>query len=1206
MIKYGTDPLVLGGAAANVGWDWAYSKQGFFGNKNSYDFNLYNAGASLTVGVLQGIALRKAMDFELKAAKTAKVADGKKDVVPADDFASSQKWILGGIKAGMFVTAGTTVHAAGDFAFSNSGLGGLFRVQGARDFSLQDSFKEGLAQSALLRLTVANLEMKAANTGNQEKLSGLAAKHPKLAILKSAAWSYPAWFVGGGTARTGWEFLNSKGQLLGNENSPEWDTASAVQSFIRGGVEGMSIRFLLGSTGRNIIDASRSKLEAYADMAPKKVSIGLGTGATKVGALPGPQALLSDMVSGSIEWIAISPAFTVGGAFWNAGFDTLGSSIRSGRLTKVDPYINSLDENGNNKKIGLFSQEGSQQLLYSALDGPKQGFWMKPGLALIMPDASAFSQTAAKGGIRGEIARRIIDTQYSSGLGKVTSFFLGPRGITLVDRIASLEGGQMLLRGGAWVDSNIIFMPAYVTLIDKGLNTTPDVINSVFGKTTLKNADGSSIHPYWLDGAEKSALSWGAFALLPSPAKIEQYDVNSLARRHSEKDVESILTKGTTADGKRVDARTIMTAELVVGYHNRVVGAGIKDFKVIESKFDPATVGKYKNGEIPIAPSLQETLDHLKTSSTLSDEALINRATTKLQVRNPALDKTIDGTNWLSVMGENISFSQKDFPEAYKQLQMDKIVLGLRTMTQGEHISNAYFKKTDAAIESMNKGEEAKLDRLIRMRQELGVLPDRDLGMRYIGVKRLNLDKDLGGGYVEAVKDEKGNLKEYRLPKLEATEKLMGLYMKMGLTREAEYQSLVSGLNDLKMESLKQGLFEYSKLMNKDLSAQQIDDFVKQSKNSLFNYSMKSLKVDFLRLNNRFISIRTANESAYDAALDRIMESHSKLNPSLPKTDLSTGYSTEGLSEGAKKIIDTLNEVGYKVAVEKTLDAMGTVHVNSDMFKTTLQYSLDTVRSPDSMFEPMMRNGTAIKGKTTILIPLDIMLLAGGKADEKIWTTSIFSDASKSKEFCDRLMKMPKDFVSVEERDGMQIITLSFSKSGLSEGHDIQMVRLTGMGKDAVQNAKIKSVLDKSDVVVTDINTLQSLKTQERRGDITTGLIYSNITNRWAVVDEIHKVATAPELYIGYGGDSLNKEKFSKYIGAADKMIKGLDELFKNGDADISKDIKWTNWEEFGQALQKAGWIDPYKGYPEVKLQDYLAKSAGLNGQALRDMGDKG
>ncbi|MDD5486988.1 MAG: DnaJ domain-containing protein, partial [Dehalococcoidales bacterium] len=279
-------------------------------------------------------------------------------------------------------------------------------------------------------------------------LSGVLGKEASLAASSAFKLGAKRFLYGGivaNAAGTGVNLL--KGNYWDNNNEFNWnklgiDTATY---FAIGGVSAL----YLGKQGTNIVKG----LQNY-------------SGPT------GGSNLYNIAVRGAAEWVAISPAFTVGGGLWEgikakAGY--YGSGLTADSQALVDKMAwsdpstwflvkgNYIEEDGK-MKLNMASLTGTD-LLLSAVEGPRSGMWMKPLIGL------AQVQTESPG---------LLGRTWGKVSGKITSKLGNKFGGFVAKHATLAKVLTYAQRGISWTYSSMIRMPGIVTAIDTGIGIVDD------------------------------------------------------------------------------------------------------------------------------------------------------------------------------------------------------------------------------------------------------------------------------------------------------------------------------------------------------------------------------------------------------------------------------------------------------------------------------------------------------------------------------------------------------------------------------------------------------------------------------------------------------------------------------------------------------------------------------------------------------------
>ena len=153
-----------------------------------------------------------------------------------------------------------------------------------------------------------------------------------------------------------------------------------------GGLSGLYI----GKQGQGII----SGLKDYAGAGELK-----GTTAffnqINLGEATGSKLLYNQALAGAIDWIVVSPAFTVGRSFWDTVKADIGyyddikgnlskesaQVLDSARWYNPATWIKAGGKDANGKDV--IAQITVRDIVQSAIEGPRSGVWMKPMIELL-------------------------------------------------------------------------------------------------------------------------------------------------------------------------------------------------------------------------------------------------------------------------------------------------------------------------------------------------------------------------------------------------------------------------------------------------------------------------------------------------------------------------------------------------------------------------------------------------------------------------------------------------------------------------------------------------------------------------------------------------------------------------------------------------------------------------------------------------------
>jgi Xaa-Pro aminopeptidase len=228
--------------------------------------------------------------------------------------------------------------------------------------------------------------------------------------------------------------------------------------------------------------------------------------------------LLHDWAAaGAIDWTLVSPAFKLGGAFWDSlkvkyGYcgkyktdeQYAGSEFNQDRYTKeAVRNISLLHPSTWVVEKGFAAPQGKEgakpkmvlstltegDLLQAAIEGPLSGLWMKPMISFFQTSTGR-APVLTEGGVGERLinvgrwsakfyqaSRALINGEEGWNFGRafraasVGSEELGIKGMREIinGSLASTDG---FLTAARWVDSNIIYMPGFVTGIKFGIDLT--------------------------------------------------------------------------------------------------------------------------------------------------------------------------------------------------------------------------------------------------------------------------------------------------------------------------------------------------------------------------------------------------------------------------------------------------------------------------------------------------------------------------------------------------------------------------------------------------------------------------------------------------------------------------------------------------------------------------------------------------------------
>ncbi|MFA5373845.1 MAG: hypothetical protein WC354_06665, partial [Candidatus Omnitrophota bacterium] len=962
-----------------------------------------------------------------------------------------------------------------------------------------------------------------------------------------------------------WMAATGTGNLAANlYANPNMDDGQKISAFAKGAIIGGIARYVFSPTGFRHLGQISGNLAHYASGETTTVTLGLFGKGIKLGTFAGPEALVAESAVGAAEWLVVSPAFSVGAGLFRGVLGEQGviASSWNKKQLVLDPVLNPEIDNlamsspNDAATTKLFSSDGAKSLVLSVISGPKSGLWMKPAFAVAMPDTYVYGDTAISGalarpGILGRMQKGWIDASISPGVGKPFRFvssLLGRNGsLGIWDSLVVRKlQGSPIAGGVAWLDSMLLFMPAYVTGLNTILLNTPKYIDMAFASKnggaskfwfSAEPILGAASNPI-LGQGEQGLISWFGFFLLPGPGALRDKDFNEYQRLR--KDAGQlpfeILAKESADNYVRPQIKQIARHEDMLARNQGLTSADL--------------LARPSSGI------------NKKTSRELIDSANLNPA----------------------VLGNK------------KDIALAKHEIGMRALRGEANLIKDYLKSVDLKIAGSGLPEAAKLDWQVYSRLEVLQPVRHDLAKNYVK-SSLKVIGDVAKIDLEdptiSIKGEKVVLDDEM--RMQAK---LGVYERVGFTTEKDYKNIQSDYLKLRTNGIAKAIREHNDLLGftvkGEAEIQDLAKFLAAEKGMAFSVKEIFKKEAVSRFNKFSDIIRNNSEADRNEAIDAVMKQHKRF---YNEANNGREYSVEGVkSEGARKIIENLNRVDFKESVEDILNNVihPDVVVDKQEFKAQIKYALLAVENPNFMFEPITAEGIAIKGKTSVLIPMDILLLAGG--DKKIKTTAIFSDKGKAAEFVDKLSRIV-DKAADKTENGIRTLKI----------RDISIVVLAGSEFTPEQ---AKQALKENTVVVTDINTLQFAKTFERKGDSGWEEVYDGITSRWGITDEIHKVATAPELYIGMGGDYIaQQDKYITHIKVAKDINNAIEKLYSGVnriDNLVRPESGWKDYAEFAQALKAGKLIDQYSGYPQPGFVEYLAGEMGVkNARVLRDYADK-
>ncbi|MCX5712052.1 MAG: hypothetical protein NTY47_03140, partial [Candidatus Omnitrophica bacterium] len=293
---------------------------------------------------------------------------------------------------------------------------------------------------------------------------------------------------GGDLARAGVDWLRS--DVNADYLKPNWGTRvmlDAVGYFALGSLTGV----YASMQGKGII----SGLKEYSlTAAPQETKAMFGL--FNFGKANGSQLLLNRAQAGAIDWTLVSPAMLGGSFFWGsvkakagyyseeARFGSNKSMIEGVNLLKPGTWIMKGPE------ANQFENLTGRKLFESGLTGPRSGLWMKPMIELFQVKAD--NPTWYNQGGVAEKAYNFGRWLKSVGKDGGESF-----------KIASWEGTasqvKAALGAAKWMDSNILYMPGFVTGIDSAIGAVDKQLVLWSGIESDKYiSDGVRAYAKWL------------------------------------------------------------------------------------------------------------------------------------------------------------------------------------------------------------------------------------------------------------------------------------------------------------------------------------------------------------------------------------------------------------------------------------------------------------------------------------------------------------------------------------------------------------------------------------------------------------------------------------------------------------------------------------------------------------------------------------
>jgi len=298
-------------------------------------------------------------------------------------------------------------------------------------------------------------------------------------------------------------------------------------------------------------------------------------GKFSLGQASGAKLLYNRALAGAVEWVTVSPAFTVGGAFWenakikggyydeqdNMSLDGVklkdGAKLKNkinllhpSTWVKKDGYStleastkNGYVKNGKGKEIMLnFSELTFVDVLKSSVEGPRSGFWMKPliEVAQVKSESPKLSNVGGVGEKGINLVNRVAGIareRYGWGADLEAKSWREALSATATKfRMSATEGA---LAGGAkwlkplrWVDSNVITMPGIVTSIDYAVDRFDDYamkqtgIKPIYKVEEIDNKGIASLKRLgYIPESTKEVAKWVPFFMVTSyaPGELDPY-----------------------------------------------------------------------------------------------------------------------------------------------------------------------------------------------------------------------------------------------------------------------------------------------------------------------------------------------------------------------------------------------------------------------------------------------------------------------------------------------------------------------------------------------------------------------------------------------------------------------------------------------------------------------------------------------------------
>ncbi|MFH0854893.1 MAG: hypothetical protein V1869_00015, partial [Candidatus Omnitrophota bacterium] len=389
-------------------------------------------------------------------------------------------------------------------------------------------------------------------SSDQDFLSRLASNSNLLNYARGAVIGLGAWYglktgmiTGSGLDRFGYGFavgatakagVNLTGDLITGNTKP---LRAYIMDAVSGGFLGGLTALYIGKQGMEITRNLKTFGGAGALQETKVLGI------LNLSKAVGPELLYNRALAGAIEWTAVSPAFTFGGALWNGVFYKAGlldvhSDSAKGWLM-VERGLGK-DKNGSFKPV--YGPLTMTDILQSAVTGPRSGLWMKPMIEVFQMKTSKAPALTS-----GGLFEKIINI---GRLGLEKSGLQKNAADGIVFKAINPTAGALgrAISFGKWIDSSVIWMPGFVSGVDKAVALADSVLANAAGiqldarplkdlqtgKQGSVNINGKEIPLFsvngYLSGGEKEAFKWLPFFMAPSlePSLIDRAGATALSR----------------------------------------------------------------------------------------------------------------------------------------------------------------------------------------------------------------------------------------------------------------------------------------------------------------------------------------------------------------------------------------------------------------------------------------------------------------------------------------------------------------------------------------------------------------------------------------------------------------------------------------------------------------------------------------------------